>query len=48
MYFPSKKDVWFSLIIWGAILAIIFLVLFGGESTGTQFITSDGAIGKVF
>jgi hypothetical protein len=48
LYFPSKKDIWFFLIIWGAIIVTNFLPLIGGEPTGTQFISSESAIGRIF
>lgn len=38
MYFPTRKDIWFFLIIWGFIFFIIFIYIFGGEPIGWQLI----------
>lgn len=41
MYFSSKKDVWFFLIIWGVIIFIILANLFDSEPIGLQHITNN-------
>ena len=47
MYFPSKKDIWFFLLIWSSILVIVLLPFILTESTGTQFISSDSVAGRI-
>lgn len=47
MCFPSKKDVWFGLIIWGFVLFMIAAYVFGGEPIGMQFITYNSIAGYV-
>lgn len=47
MFFPSKKDVWFGLIIWGFVLFIIAAYVFGGEPSGMQFITHNSIAGYI-
>lgn len=39
MYFPSKKDVWMTILVWGLILFLISVYIFGGEPVGVQLIT---------
>lgn len=41
LYFSSKKDVWFFLIIWGVIIFIILANLFDSEPIGLQHITNN-------
>ncbi|WP_438317028.1 PH domain-containing protein [Sporosarcina sp. FA9] len=47
MYFPTKKDVWFSIIIWGFILFMILIYIFGGEPVGWQLITYKSIPGYI-
>ncbi|WP_313238456.1 PH domain-containing protein [Sporosarcina ureae] len=47
MYFPTKKDIWFFLIIWGFILFMISLYIFGGEPVGWQLITYKSVPGYI-
>lgn len=47
MYFPAKKEIWFSLIIWGVILFMILIYIFGGEPVGQQFITYKSILGYI-
>lgn len=39
MYFPAKRKIWFSIFIWGFILFMILIYIFGGDPVGQQFIT---------
>ncbi|WOV86868.1 PH domain-containing protein [Sporosarcina oncorhynchi] len=39
MYFPSKKDVWLTILVWGLVLFYISAYIFGGEPIGVQLIT---------
>ena len=47
MYFPSKKDIWLAFIIWGVILLIILIYIFGGEPIGWQLITYKSVLGYI-
>ncbi|WP_186673837.1 PH domain-containing protein [Sporosarcina sp. BP05] len=47
MYFPSKKDIWLAFIIWGVILSIILVYIFGGEPIGWQIITYKSVLGYI-
>ncbi|MYL45720.1 hypothetical protein GLV94_08675 [Virgibacillus halodenitrificans] len=47
MYFSSKKDIWFFLIIWGIILFIILIYIFGGEPIGWQLVTYKSSPGYI-
>ncbi|PIC80192.1 hypothetical protein CSV75_09545 [Sporosarcina sp. P18a] len=47
MYFPTKKDIWFFLIIWGFILFMILIYIFGGEPVGWQLITYKSVPGYI-
>ncbi|GEN85220.1 hypothetical protein SLU01_35320 [Sporosarcina luteola] len=47
MYFPSKKDLWFGLIIWGFVVFLIAAYVFGGEPIGMQFITYNSIAGYI-
>ena len=47
MYFPSKKDIWLAFIIWGVILLIILIYIFGGEPIGWQIITYKSVLGYI-
>ncbi|HIV74974.1 MAG TPA: PH domain-containing protein [Candidatus Pseudogracilibacillus intestinigallinarum] len=47
MYFSSKKDIWFSFIIWGIILLIILIYIFGGEPIGRQLVTYKSIPGYI-
>lgn len=47
LYFPTKKDIWFFLIIWGLILFIISIYIFGGEPVGWQLITYKSVPGYI-
>ncbi|MBA2174924.1 PH domain-containing protein [Halobacillus locisalis] len=47
MYFPSKKDIWLSLLYWGVILFIVLIYIFGGEPVGMQLITYKSVLGYV-
>lgn len=47
LYIPSKKDIWFFLIIWGLILSMILLYIFGGEPIGWQLITYKSVPGYI-
>src|SRR5699024_8107421 len=47
MYFPTKKDIWFYLMIWGVILFIILIYIFGGDPVGMQFITYKSIAGYI-
>ncbi|MCG7344910.1 PH domain-containing protein [Sporosarcina sp. ACRSL] len=47
MYFPSKKDIWFFLAIWGFIFFIIFIYIFGGEPIGWQIVTYKSVLGYI-
>ena len=48
LYFPSKKDIWISIPVWGTILFCLVMPFIGLESVGNQFITADSILGKVF
>ncbi|MBN9654056.1 PH domain-containing protein [Halobacillus sp. GSS1] len=48
MYFPSKKDAFYTITIWGVILFIVFIYLFGGEPVGFQLVTYRDPLGYVF
>lgn len=37
--FSSKKDVWFTVLVWGFVSFIVLIYIFGGEPVGNQFIT---------
>ncbi len=47
MYFSSKKDIWLALIIWGVILLMILINIFGGEPSGWQIITYNSILGYI-
>ncbi|WP_079478874.1 PH domain-containing protein [Halobacillus salinus] len=47
MYFPSKKDIWQFLMIWGVILSIILIYIFGSEPVGWQLVTYKSVLGYV-
>ncbi|GEN52731.1 PH domain-containing protein [Halobacillus faecis] len=47
MYFPSKKDVFHTITIWGVVLFIVFIYAFGGEPTGFQLISYRDPLGYV-
>ncbi|MFD1928931.1 PH domain-containing protein [Sporosarcina siberiensis] len=47
MYFPTKKDIWFSIIIFGFILFMILIYIFGGEPIGWQLITYKSIPGYI-
>lgn len=47
MHFPSKKDIWLAFIIWGVILLIILIYIFGGEPIGWQIITYKNVLGYI-
>lgn len=36
MYFPSKKDAWLGLIIWGSVLLVASIYIFEDDSIGLQ------------
>lgn len=39
MNFPVKKNIWFTVMIWGFLSFIILIYIFGGEPIGYQLIT---------
>lgn len=39
MYFASKKDIWFFLMIWGFVFLVFLIHFFGSEPIGLQLIT---------
>lgn len=45
MYFPSKKDVWLTILVWGLVLFYIAAYIFGGEPIGVQIITYKSVAG---
>lgn len=47
MYFPTKKDIWFFLMIWGLILFMMLIYIFGGEPVGWQLITYKSIAGYI-
>ncbi|WP_158232019.1 PH domain-containing protein [Sporosarcina sp. P16b] len=47
MYFPTRKDIWIFLIIWGFILFMILICIFGGEPVGWQLITYKSVLGYI-
>ncbi|WP_394218729.1 PH domain-containing protein [Halobacillus trueperi] len=47
MYFPSKRNIFYSMVIWGLILFIFFIYVFGGEPIGFQIITYRDPLGYV-
>ena len=47
LYFPTKKDIWFFLIIWGFILFMILIYIFGGRPVGWQLITYKSVPGYI-
>lgn len=47
MYFASKKDSWFLLLIWGFILFIFLMHMFGSEPVGLQLIAYNSLLGSV-
>ncbi|MBX0356943.1 PH domain-containing protein [Halobacillus sp. Nhm2S1] len=47
MYFPSKRNIFYSITVWGLILFIFFIYLFGGEPIGFQIITYRDPLGYV-
>ncbi|MGR9050674.1 PH domain-containing protein [Halobacillus faecis] len=47
MNFPSKKDVFHTITIWGIVLFIVFIYAFGGEPIGFQLISYRDPLGYV-
>lgn len=47
MYFPTKKDIWFCLMVWGLIFFMILIYVFGGEPVGWQLITYKSIPGYI-
>lgn len=47
MHFPAKKDIWFFLIFWGIILAIVLLLFFDVGTTETP-LSSGSLMGMIF
>lgn len=47
MYFSSKKDIGFTVTIWGSLMIITSLYLFGGEPIGNQLITANSVAGYI-
>ncbi len=47
MYFSSKKDIGFTIAIWGSLIIITSLYLFGGEPIGNQLISANSVAGYI-
>lgn len=45
MYFPSKKDTWLAMLVWGFVLFGMAAYIFGEEPVGEQFITYTSVAG---
>lgn len=48
MFFQSRKDLLFFILIWGTIIALVLLTVLNLESTGNQLIPSDSIVGYIF
>lgn len=48
MFFQTRKDLLFFILIWGTIIALVLLTVLNLESTGNQFIRSDSIVGYIF
>ena len=47
MNFLAKKDVWFTVIVWGFLSFMVLIYIFGGEPVGNQFITYKSIPGYI-
>ncbi|REJ10956.1 PH domain-containing protein [Halobacillus trueperi] len=47
MYFPSKKDVFYTITIWGVVLFIVCIYVFGEEPIGFQLVSYRDPLGYV-
>src|SRR5690625_133442 len=47
MNFLAKKDVWFTVIVWGSLSFMVLIYIFGGEPVGNQFITYKSIPGYI-
>lgn len=47
LYFPTKKDIWFYLIIWGLVIFMMLFYIFGGKPVGWQLITYNSIPGYI-
>lgn len=45
--FSTKKDIWFTVLVWGFVSFIILIYIFGGEPIGNQFITYKSIPGYI-
>lgn len=47
MNFLAKKDVWFTVMVWGFVSFIVLIYIFGGEPIGNQIITYKSIPGYI-
>lgn len=45
MHFPVKRNICFTIVIWGFLIFVILAYIFGGEAVGNQLITYNSPTG---